>query len=31
MKEEKNLVLFCDFHGHSRKKNAFMCKKLIFN
>ena len=24
MKEEKNLVFFCDFHGHSRKKNIFM-------
>jgi murein tripeptide amidase MpaA len=22
--EERNLLLFCDFHGHSRKKNIFM-------
>lgn len=25
MKEERELVLFCDIHGHSRKKNIFMC------
>ena len=25
MKEERDLVLFCDIHGHSRKKNIFMC------
>lgn len=24
MKEERDLVLFCDIHGHSRKKNIFM-------
>lgn len=22
--EERNVLLFCDFHGHSRKKNIFM-------
>lgn len=29
MKEERDLVLYCDFHGHSRKKNCFMygCNK----
>lgn len=29
MKEERELVLYCDFHGHSRKKNCFMygCSK----
>lgn len=26
MKEEKEVILYCDFHGHSRKKNSFMCK-----
>lgn len=26
MKEERDLVLYCDIHGHSRKKNIFMCK-----
>jgi hypothetical protein len=26
--DEKNLVLYVDFHGHSRKKNIFMCKCL---
>lgn len=26
MKEDKDLLLYCDFHGHSRKKNIFMCK-----
>ncbi len=34
MKEEKELLLYCDFHGHSRKKNIFMCnfqKKRILN
>lgn len=25
MKEEKDVILYCDFHGHSRKKNSFMC------
>lgn len=25
-KEDKVLTFFCDFHGHSRKKNIFMCK-----
>jgi cytosolic carboxypeptidase protein 2/3 len=24
MKEEKEVILYCDFHGHSRKKNSFM-------
>ena len=24
LKESKNLVFFCDIHGHSRKKNLFM-------
>eukprot|EP00828_Plagiopyla_frontata_P003071 TRINITY_DN10789_c0_g1_i1.p1 TRINITY_DN10789_c0_g1~~TRINITY_DN10789_c0_g1_i1.p1 ORF type:complete len:218 (-),score=40.50 TRINITY_DN10789_c0_g1_i1:180-833(-) len=24
VKKKKNLILFCDFHGHSRKKNIFM-------
>lgn len=24
MKEERDLMLYCDFHGHSRKKNCFM-------
>lgn len=24
VKDEKNLVFFCDLHGHSRKKNIFM-------
>jgi hypothetical protein len=24
MKEERDLILYCDFHGHSRKKNCFM-------
>jgi murein tripeptide amidase MpaA len=24
MKEERDLMLYCDFHGHSRKKNAFI-------
>lgn len=29
MKEERDLLLYCDFHGHSRKKNCFMygCNK----
>lgn len=29
MKEEREFVLYCDFHGHSRKKNCFMygCSK----
>lgn len=29
MKEQRDLVLYCDFHGHSRKKNCFMygCNK----
>jgi len=29
MKEERDLILYCDFHGHSRKKNCFMygCSK----
>ena len=29
MKEERDLVLYCDFHGHTRKKNCFMygCSK----
>jgi hypothetical protein len=29
MKEERDFVLYCDFHGHSRKKNCFMygCNK----
>ena len=22
--EDRELVMFCDFHGHSRKKNIFM-------
>ena len=26
IKEERDLVLFCDIHGHSRKKNIFLCK-----
>ena len=25
LKDEKNLAFFCDMHGHSRKKNVFMC------
>ena len=29
-KEERDLVLFCDIHGHSRKKNIFMCKAMRF-
>ena len=24
MKEERELLIYCDFHGHSRKKNCFM-------
>ena len=24
MKEERDLLLYCDFHGHSRKKNIFI-------
>ena len=24
MKEEREVLLFCDFHGHSRKKNIFI-------
>jgi len=24
LKEEKEVLLYCDFHGHSRKKNIFM-------
>mmetsp|Transcript_13479 Transcript_13479/g.11544 ORF Transcript_13479/g.11544 Transcript_13479/m.11544 type:complete len:495 (+) Transcript_13479:437-1921(+) len=24
MKEERDLILYCDIHGHSRKKNIFM-------
>jgi murein tripeptide amidase MpaA len=24
MNEERSVVVFCDFHGHSRKKNIFM-------
>ena len=24
MKEERDVLLFCDFHGHSRKKNIFI-------
>lgn len=24
MKEERDFLLYCDFHGHSRKKNAFI-------
>jgi len=28
--EEKTVTFFCDFHGHSRKKNIFMCKTLNF-
>jgi len=24
LKEEREILLFCDIHGHSRKKNAFM-------
>lgn len=24
MKEDKDLLLYCDIHGHSRKKNIFM-------
>ena len=29
MKEERDLLVYCDFHGHSRKKNCFMygCSK----
>ena len=27
-KEERDLVLYCDIHGHSRKKNIFMCTTL---
>lgn len=29
MKEERELLVYCDFHGHSRKKNCFMygCSK----
>jgi len=30
MKEERDLVLYCDIHGHSRKKNIFMCKNIKF-
>ena len=29
MKEERDLVLFCDIHGHSRKKNIFMCNVIF--
>ncbi len=25
LKSERELLLFCDIHGHSRKKNIFMC------
>jgi len=31
LKEEKNLAFYCDLHGHSRKKNIFMCKNKIYN
>lgn len=24
VQEERDIVIFCDFHGHSRKKNIFM-------
>ena len=30
MKEEKDVILYCDFHGHSRKKNSFMCNYSYF-
>jgi hypothetical protein len=23
-KEERELLIYCDFHGHSRKKNVFI-------
>ena len=31
MKEERDFLLYCDFHGHSRRKNAFMygCNKDV--
>ncbi len=25
MKDEREIVLYCDIHGHSRKKNIFIC------
>jgi murein tripeptide amidase MpaA len=28
-KEERELLLYIDLHGHSRKKNAFMCNQNI--
>jgi hypothetical protein len=28
VKDDRSLVFFCDMHGHSRKKNIFMC--IIF-
>lgn len=27
MKDEREILLYCDIHGHSRKKNIFMCKQ----
>ena len=33
MKELRQIILFCDFHGHSRKKDIFIygCNTLIEN
>lgn len=30
MKEKYQIVFFADIHGHSQKKNAFMCKCHFF-
>lgn len=28
-KEERDILLYCDIHGHSRKKNIFVCKQNV--